>query len=65
MNKLVIPKGMKFTDDIKLKEAILQGLEKCNGHCPCNLIKDESTICPCVECRETGTCYCGLFIAKG
>lgn len=35
-----------------------------DGYCPCALVKNEDTFCPCKEFRESpvGTvCHCGLF----
>lgn len=30
-------------------------------HCFCMVAKDDDTICPCVQFKETGVCICGLF----
>jgi len=30
-------------------------------HCPCRLIKNNTTICPCDEFCEKGVCICGIF----
>lgn len=32
-----------------------------NGHCPCQIQKAKETICPCVELKNTGICYCQLY----
>ena len=35
-----------------------------NGYCPCAVIKNEDTKCPCKEFREQkeeGLCHCGRF----
>ncbi len=41
---------------------IRKGLEKKNGHCPCQLEVSPKTICPCLEFVETGHCHCKLYI---
>lgn len=55
---------IKLTDDIELKEKILQSLKENGGYCPCRLEKTEDTKCMCKEFREqeSGTCCCGLYI---
>jgi len=30
-------------------------------HCPCNMMKDDSTICPCDLFCQKGKCICGVF----
>jgi ferredoxin-thioredoxin reductase catalytic subunit len=41
-----------------------KSLEDNNGFCPCALIQNSDTKCPCKEFRETdeGSCHCGLYI---
>lgn len=31
-------------------------------YCPCQVIRNNDTICPCKEFRETKNCHCNLFI---
>lgn len=52
----------KLNQDKELVNIILEGLRKNKGYCPCKLVKDETTKCPCKEFRETEQCHCGLFI---
>lgn len=44
-------------------EAVIKGILKKEGHCPCKLVK---TPCPCAdhlkELEEKGHCHCGLFV---
>ena len=57
-----------FTDDLELRNIILQGLKDNQGYCPCiyeSLGKEEYK-CPCKDFKENiksgETCYCGLYI---
>lgn len=34
------------------------------GFCPCLLIKNEDTKCPCKQKREKQICICNLFVEK-
>ena len=55
---------IQITNDIKLKEKILQALKDNGNYCPCRLEKTEDTKCICKEFREqeSGPCHCGLYI---
>lgn len=55
-----------MTADTKLREEILQALQKNLGYCPCRLEKTPDTKCMCKEFREQkeGTCHCGLYIKE-
>jgi len=48
-------------DKEKVKQ-IREKLKNRNGHCPCVLVEDDSSICPCLNFREGQKCICGLFI---
>ena len=69
MNEL-IEKGLKTNPNMKLNdnkehvEKILLGLEKKNGYCPCVIVQNEDTICPCKKMREESKCCCKLYINK-
>lgn len=54
----------KFTlnPDKELVNTILEGLRKNKGYCPCKIVKDETTKCPCIEFKQTNHCHCGLFV---
>jgi ferredoxin-thioredoxin reductase catalytic subunit len=48
------------------KDVVLEGLERNKtlygaSYCPCRLIRDKDTICPCTEFRTTKQCHCNLF----
>lgn len=55
------PDGMKLSGDTRIVDAITERL-LVDAHCPCSLIKDETTVCPCLNCRENHICKCGLFV---
>lgn len=53
---------MKFSDDIELIKNICDELN-INPHCPCLLNKtSDTTICPCLPCRNVQKCCCGLYV---
>lgn len=43
---------------------IRQKIKENDGYCPCKLIKDDTTRCPCESFRNgpLGECQCGLYI---
>ena len=43
-------------------EKIIEALKKKENHCPCKLVQNEDTLCPCKEAREQMVCHCGLYI---
>ena len=55
-------KGYRLNPDLDYVNKIIDGIEKKNGHCPCRLVADESTLCPCDEFIHSGECKCKLFI---
>lgn len=50
-------------DDSKsfLCEKIQEKLKENSWHCPCMVIKNDDTLCPCKESRENLKCRCGLY----
>lgn len=42
-------KGYRLNKDIEYVKKIMQGIERKNGHCPCRLKEDDTTLCPCDE----------------
>lgn len=54
---------IKMTENIELKNQILEELKQNSGYCPCRLEKTSDTKCICKEFKEQehGTCYCGLY----
>lgn len=55
-------KGYKLNEDKDYVFKIIEGTYKKNGHCPCRLISDDTTLCPCDEFISTGICKCKLFV---
>ena len=33
-------------------------------YCPCQNVRNESTVCPCRYMKDCGFCKCGLFMKK-
>lgn len=55
-------KGYKYNSDREYVEKIINGIYKKDGHCPCKVRADDTTLCPCDEFVETGVCKCKLFV---
>lgn len=55
-------KGYRLNKDIEYVKKIMQGIERKNGHCPCRLKEDDTTLCPYDEFIKEGICKCKLFI---
>lgn len=55
-------KNYRINPDKKYVSAIIESLEKKNGHCPCRVNVDETTLCPCDEFIRDGICKCKLYI---
>jgi len=55
-------KGYKLNDDQEQVARILKGLSKKEGHCPCRIQKDDSTLCPCDDFVQNKVCKCNLFV---
>lgn len=57
-------KGYRLNEDKEYVKKIIEGIYKKDGHCPCRVNKDETTLCPCDEFVNTGDCKCKLFIKE-
>lgn len=61
---------VKQNPDKEYVKSIREQLKENNGYCPCVLEKTPDSKCMCKEFKdmiergETGTCHCGLYIAK-
>lgn len=55
-------KGFRINPDRKYVDIIMQGLYKKNGHCPCRVIADSTTLCPCDEFIREKVCKCKLYV---
>lgn len=52
------------TTDKEVASAVLEGLKKNGGYCPCRADKTPETRCMCkdfIEQKEDGYCHCGLY----
>lgn len=55
-------KGYKLNPNKEIVSKIIEGLYKKEGHCPCRLRADETTLCPCDDFIKNGNCFCKLYI---
>ena len=55
-------KGFRINPDRKYVDIIMHGLYKKNGHCPCRVIADNTTLCPCDEFIREKVCKCKLYV---
>ncbi len=55
-------KNIRINPDKKYVNIIMEGLQKKNGHCPCRIDVDDTTLCPCDDFIKTNECLCKLFI---
>ncbi len=55
-------KGYRLNPDKEYVNKIIEGIHRKNGNCPCRVISDETTLCPCDEFVKDGICKCKLFI---
>ena len=43
-------------------DIIINGILKRNGHCPCRVTQDQTTLCPCDDFVKNEVCKCNLFV---
>lgn len=55
-------KGFRLNPNLDYVNRIIIGIDKKNGHCPCRVNMDESTLCPCDDFVTNGNCKCSLFV---
>lgn len=55
-------KGFRINPDRKYVNTIMDGLGRKDGHCPCRINIDDTTLCPCDEFINDGICKCKLYI---
>jgi len=48
-------------DKEKVKQ-IREKLKANSNHCPCRILTDENSLCPCLDFRQTQECICELFV---
>lgn len=57
-------KGYILNPDKEYVQKILQGIYRKDGHCPCRLEKNETTLCPCDEFVKKQICKCNLYVKE-
>ncbi|MCQ2603708.1 MAG: ferredoxin thioredoxin reductase catalytic beta chain [Spirochaetia bacterium] len=57
-------KGFRLNPDKDYVAQIIAGIQHKNGHCPCRLKTDDTTLCPCDEFISSGICKCHLFLKE-
>lgn len=57
-------KGYRLNPDSEYVAKILEGIRRKDGHCPCRVKVDETTLCPCDEFVDSGVCKCNLFVKE-
>ena len=57
-------KDYKLNPDKEYVLKIIEGIYRKEGHCPCRVKVDETTLCPCDEFVNQAICKCNLFVQK-
>lgn len=55
-------KGYRINPDKEYTQKIIEGIYKKDGHCPCRVYADETTLCPCDQFINKGICKCNLYV---
>ena len=55
-------KGYRLNPDKDYVSKIMEGLYRKKGHCPCKVIQDETTMCPCDQFIYEKICKCNLYV---
>lgn len=58
-----IKPGWKLNPNEKVVNAIIKGLNRCNGECPCQN-NSINKACPCSNYREHDKCCCNLYVTE-
>ena len=56
-----IKEGWKLNPNEKVVHAIIKGINRCEGNCPCDN-NSEDTKCPCSGYRLNDKCCCNLYV---
>ena len=59
---------IKLNPDKERVQTVRELLKQTGGYCPCALVHNEDTKCPCKEFRDMetqGECHCGLYVKEG
>lgn len=55
-------RNFRINPDKKYVNIIIEGLQKKDGHCPCRVNVDDTTLCPCDEFINDKICKCKLYV---
>lgn len=58
-----IKEGFKLNPNEKVVNAILKGIERCGGECPCNNTSEDK-MCPCSNYQLHDHCCCNLYVKE-
>lgn len=62
--EIKVAKGLADKYGVQLgkhADAVIKGINRKDGHCPCELFKTADNFCPCTSFLKTKECICGLF----
>ena len=57
-------KNFVLNPDAEHRKTIQEGLKSTGGYCPCSIVQNEDTKCPCKNFRENGDCHCMLWVEQ-
>ena len=57
-------KGYILNPDKEVVPNINEGLYRKDGHCPCRVVQDDTTLCPCDDFIQNQNCVCRLYVKK-
>ena len=55
-------KGFRINKNKEHVKAIIEGLLRKNGYCPCKVQQIPENLCPCDEFVESKICHCDLWV---
>lgn len=58
-----VREGFRLTDNTKVVNGILKGINRCGGKCPCHHPENDGDLtCPCESYRLRDKCCCNLYL---
>lgn len=54
-------RGFRLNPNKELVKRLVDLVDKCNGHCPCAIVKEDTTLCPCDNFINDHECQCGMY----
>lgn len=57
-------KGYHLNPDENVVNRVIEGIRRKDGHCPCRIKVDDTTLCPCDDFIQNENCICKLYIKK-